>query len=116
MDIFEAIKSRRSCRSFLPDAIAESAVRQILEAANWAPSPANNQPWEFLVVTSKETKTRIAEHSDITKKQLFEKTGWKWMDKYKTDFLKDVPLIIAVIGDPDKSGAGVFMKGGENSY
>lgn len=116
MDIFEAIKSRRSCRNFLPDTIAESAVRQILEAANWAPSPANNQPWEFLIITNVKTKTRIAELSELTKKQLFEKSGWKWMEKYQVGFLRDVPLIIAVIGDPNMSGAGIFMKGGETSY
>ena len=46
MDLFGAIKGRRSCRAFLPDPIAEEAVMKILEAATWAPSPLNAQPWD----------------------------------------------------------------------
>lgn len=116
MEIFEAIKGRRSCRSYLPEAVAESTVEKLLEAATWAPSPLNHQPWEFIVITNGEMKARIAENAITTKKVVFEKSGWKWMDKYDVGFLRDVPVIIAVIGDPKKVGAGIFMKGGETSY
>jgi nitroreductase len=44
MDVFEAIKGRRSCREFLPAAVSDDDIEKILEAASWAPSPANNQP------------------------------------------------------------------------
>jgi len=37
MDIFEAIKERRSYRSFWPDSISEETIEKILEAAIWAP-------------------------------------------------------------------------------
>jgi nitroreductase len=39
---------RWSPRSFLPEAIAEDDLRTIFEAARWAPSSYNNQPWRFL--------------------------------------------------------------------
>ncbi|MBE9594062.1 MAG: nitroreductase family protein, partial [Proteobacteria bacterium] len=54
MDVFEAIKERRSYRNFLPDSISEEAIEKILEAAIWAPSPLNTQPWEFVIITKDE--------------------------------------------------------------
>ena len=48
------LKKRRSCRSFSADPIPEGYVEKILEAARWAMSGANGQPWEFVVVQSRE--------------------------------------------------------------
>ena len=59
MDLFKAIKERRSYRSFLTEPIGEEAIEKILEAAIWAPSPLNTQPWEFVVVTNEEVKGKI---------------------------------------------------------
>ncbi|NPV91355.1 MAG: nitroreductase [Firmicutes bacterium] len=50
MDILDAIKSRRSIRSFLPEPVPRGVIREILDAAIWAPSALNTQPWEFTVV------------------------------------------------------------------
>ena len=50
MNILECIKSRRSIRGFKPDAIPRIVLDEIYEAAMWAPSPANSQPWDFLVI------------------------------------------------------------------
>ncbi|RLF24853.1 MAG: nitroreductase family protein, partial [Thermoprotei archaeon] len=49
MDVFEAIRTRRSIRSFRPDPVREEDLVKILEAATWAPSAGNLQPWEFIV-------------------------------------------------------------------
>jgi len=59
MDVFKAIKERRSYRSFLPEPISEEATEKILEAAIWAPSPLNTQPWEFIIITKEEVKGKI---------------------------------------------------------
>ena len=56
MDLFTAMKERRSCRNFLPDQLEEATIEKILEAATWAPSPLNSQPWEFIVVTNQGIK------------------------------------------------------------
>ena len=45
MDVFTAISGRRSCRKFHPEAVSDTDIEKILEAGNWAPSPANQQPW-----------------------------------------------------------------------
>lgn len=51
--VLEAIKSRRAVRSYLDKPVPESAVETLLEAATYAPSAINIQPWKFTVVTSK---------------------------------------------------------------
>ena len=38
MDIFDAIKNRRSIRHYKSDPIDEATVQKVLEAAHWAPS------------------------------------------------------------------------------
>jgi nitroreductase len=48
--VLEIIKSRRSIRSFLETPIPPDLLSSLLEAARWAPSGGNNQPWEFVVV------------------------------------------------------------------
>ncbi len=46
-------------RSYLPQKIPPEAINQVLEAARWAPSGLNNQPWRFVVITSEEKKNQI---------------------------------------------------------
>jgi nitroreductase len=53
------VKTRRSVRSFKPDPVPGGQVERIIEAARFAPSGANSQPWEFVVVKDKETKDKI---------------------------------------------------------
>ncbi|MBI4334148.1 MAG: nitroreductase family protein [Chloroflexi bacterium] len=59
--LLELVKSRRSIRKFKPDPIPDEYVDKIIEAARWAPSGANCQPWEFVIVKNKETKEKIYE-------------------------------------------------------
>jgi len=112
MELFEAISNRRSCRKFSPEPVSGKDLEQILEAAVMAPSPANNQPWEFIVVRSPHIRDRIVSAAETCKRKLFEKSGWKWLEKYSLAFLKEAPLLIAVVGDPGKSGADLFLEEG----
>ena len=48
--VLETIKSRRSIRSFLDKPVPPELLQALLEAARWAPSGSNNQPWAFLVI------------------------------------------------------------------
>lgn len=116
MDLLTAIKERRSCRSYLPDPIDDTTIEQVLEAAVWAPSPANLQPWEFVVVTSPDVKEKIFCSSSELKKVWYEKSGWKWVNKYSIDFLKEVPAMVCVIADPKKSGLDAFSPQGAEAY
>lgn len=59
MEILDLIKSRRSIRSYLSEKVSQELIKKILEAGRWAPSGLNNQPWRFIVITSKEQKDKI---------------------------------------------------------
>ncbi|MCS7131565.1 MAG: nitroreductase family protein [Hadesarchaea archaeon] len=59
MEIFEAIKGRRSIRKYKPQPIPDEAVEKILEAGRWAPSGGNIQPWKFIVVKDPATLEMI---------------------------------------------------------
>lgn len=50
METLQAIKTRRSIRKFLDKPIASEIVRELLEAAMFAPSAGNEQPWQFIVL------------------------------------------------------------------
>jgi nitroreductase len=116
MDLFTAIRDRRSCRNYLTEAISDEVIESILEAATWAPSPLNTQPWEFIVITSSDVKEKIFAESERCRKWALEKSGWKWLDSYQIDFLKQAPVIIAVVGDPKKTGIDMFMEEGMVGY
>jgi nitroreductase len=53
MELQEAILKRRSVRKFTEDIVTDEELRQIFEAVRWAPSWANTQVWEFIVVRDK---------------------------------------------------------------
>ena len=116
MDLIDAIRNRRSCRQFLPEPIAEPTLRQILEAASWAPSPLNSQPWEFVVITSAEKKAALRAAAEKCHQWALEKSGWKWLAGYRMDFLTQAPVIIAVVGDPKKTGVDQFQEEGTVAY
>jgi nitroreductase len=44
----EAIKKRRSVRSYKPDPISRDAIEAIIDAGNWAPTGHNYQRWRFV--------------------------------------------------------------------
>ena len=59
MDVFEAIKSRRSIRSYLDKPVEEEKLLRVLEAGRLAPSAKNLQEWKFLIVKDKELKKKL---------------------------------------------------------
>jgi nitroreductase len=116
MDLLEAIRGRRSCRNYLPDVIDDNVIESILEAGTWAPSPLNMQPWEFIVISSNDVKEKIFDEAERCRRWSLEKSGWKWLDSYHVDFLKQAPVIVAVLGDPKKTGVDMFMDEGMEGY
>jgi len=57
----ELVRQRRSVRSFKEDPIPDEQVDKIIEAARFAPSGFNLQPWEFVIVRDGELKNRIVQ-------------------------------------------------------
>ena len=59
--VIEAIKSRRAIRSYEDKPVPDSAIQTMLEAATYAPSAINIQPWKFTLVTNKEAMKHLSD-------------------------------------------------------
>ena len=62
MEALECIKTRRSIRKFTEQPVTEDEVRQVVEAAAFAPSWKNTQIARYIVVTDKEKKDKLADN------------------------------------------------------
>ncbi len=58
-EFLELLKYRRTIRKFKPDPIPDEYIMKILDAAHYAMSGGNSQPWEFLVVKDPETREKL---------------------------------------------------------
>mgnify|MGYP001828992525 FL=1 len=54
------LQSRRSIRKYQDRSVPDDLLEQVLEAARWAPSASNQQPWHFIVVRDPAIQQRIA--------------------------------------------------------
>jgi len=59
MELNDAILHRRSIRKFSDYIVTDEETKQLFEAARWAPSWANSQVWEFIVVRDKDIISKI---------------------------------------------------------
>ncbi len=59
MDIYEAIRARKSVRAYLDQDVPEETVTRLLEAARLAPSASNRQEWRFVVVRDQGTREKL---------------------------------------------------------
>ncbi len=62
VEIIDAVRNRRSIRSFKPDPVPREILEELLDVSRWAPSGGNVQPWHFAVLGGKildEVKIRI---------------------------------------------------------
>jgi nitroreductase len=60
MDLLEIIKNRRSIRVFKKQDLPQNIIEKLLEAARWAPSAGNVQPWAFIVASSPKMKHSLS--------------------------------------------------------
>lgn len=97
MDVFEAIKNRRSIRKYRSDFISEECIRKILDSAKWAPSAGNLQPWEFIVVTDKNVKRHLSEAA------------------LEQPFIEEAPVIIVICTNEERS-ARIYGTRGRHFY
>jgi len=93
MDVFEAIMGRRSIRAYREMEVSQEIVEKLIDAARWAPSAGNIQPWEFIVVRNSETKRRLAEAA------------------LGQSFIEEAPVVIVVCADEERSARGYGTRG-----
>jgi nitroreductase len=85
MEIMEAITKRRSIRRFKSQEVEQWKLDMALDAARWAPSSKNSQPWEFIIIKDRNTLEKIAAESTYGK------------------HIAQAPLAVAFVTDPSKS-------------
>lgn len=60
-ELLEALRERRSVRRYQELPVSRRLLEELLEAACWAPSAHNAQPWRFVILESAESRRRLAE-------------------------------------------------------
>jgi len=86
--LLELVKKRRSIRNFKPEPIPDEYADKIIEVARWAPSGANSQPWEFIIVKKQELRSKIAELIKSRQASPPQRLG-----------IEDAPVYIILCGD-----------------
>ncbi len=82
MELYEAMQTLRAVRRLRPDPIPDDVLRRVLEAATWAPSGANAQPWRIVVVREPARKQALG---------VWYAEGWAaYVEHYRT-LLADAP-------------------------
>lgn len=61
MGLYEAMSTLRAVRRLRADPVPDAALRRVLEAASWAPTGGNAQPWRVIVVRDAAKKQRLGE-------------------------------------------------------
>ena len=60
MDVYQAIRARKSVRAFRDQEVDDETLTRLFEAVRLAPSAKNSQEWRFVVVRDRDTRERIA--------------------------------------------------------
>jgi nitroreductase len=59
ISLHEAMRTTRAVRRLRPDPVPDEVLRRVIEAATWAPSGGNRQPWRIVAVRDAEKKRRL---------------------------------------------------------
>ncbi len=101
MDLFEAIRTRRSVRKYLDKPVEGEKLQAVLEAVRQAPSWANMQCWRMVVVKDRSLREKVSELSFV--ESYFSPKGYKSNPSKKA--LAEAPVVIVLCADPSQSGA-----------
>lgn len=93
MDVLEAIKNRRSIRVFERRIVSEEQVKRLIDAARYAPSAGNIQPWEFVIVRDLKIKQQLS------------------IAALDQDFIEKSSVVIVVCANEARSGQGYGSRG-----
>ncbi len=95
MELFEAIKGRRSIRKFKEKVPEDELIEKIVEAGIWAPSAGDLQSWDAVIVKDHQTKLQIA------------------VAAYVQEFIAKAPIVIVMCANKANAGARYGERGRE---
>lgn len=103
MEMLEHIKARRTIRKFKADPLPQDVLDQIYEAAMWAPSHGNAQPWDFAVI-GPETRQKLLGLFKGKAKELLADPDIPPMKRKNIETLTDdfggAPYMVAIVSRP----------------
>ena len=139
-DLYDVMSTLRAVRRLRPDAIPADVLDRVLQAACWAPTGGNMQPWRIIVVRSPEHKQALAEvyapewktYTEFGRRRA-ERQQMPEADRAKlertlaagdhlAEHLAEAPVILLFIADPammaitDKNLDRISMVGGGSVY
>jgi nitroreductase len=94
MNVIDAIRARKSIRSFLDKPVEDKKLHAVLEAGRLAPSAGNRQEWRFIVVSDRESRVKLGEAAN------------------GQSFVGEAPVVIVACAESD----GHVMSCGQPSY
>ena len=89
MNVYDAIRIRRSVRRYSPRSIPESTLARLRDALRLAPSACNLQPWQFIFVTDPKLRAELGQAA------------------HQQTFIALAPLIVVACGFPDRAYKGM---------
>jgi len=93
MDLFEAIRDRRSIRSFTNKQVQDNTLNKIIELAQLAPSAGNRQARDFIIIRNNKTKEKLCTAA---------------LDQ---EFIEEAPVIIVVCANEERSALRYGTRG-----
>lgn len=115
-DFFDVVHRQRACRAFKPDALPDELVERVLEAATFAPSAENRQPWVFVVVRDASQRAAIGELN----RRAWESGGRRYsegrltpamlaeVDRGALGGVASAPVLVVACGDTELGNAAVI--------
>ncbi|MFC1873140.1 nitroreductase family protein, partial [Chloroflexota bacterium] len=119
-EFLELARNRRSTRKFTDEPIPDGVVEKVIDAARWAQSGANAQPWEFIIVRDKETIQKMA---DLVQ-EFLANSAWP-IEQTRVREVRhrnhvdgppkgprgwaEVPVVVVMLGDPRTTQSSVLV-------
>ena len=96
--LLEVVRTRRSVRVYKTGKVTDQQLETIFEAARWAPSGANTQPWEFVYTRDRKKMKRVREiyDNEWRRRKREDPVNYKGLKK---DYVGDVSVLVLVCGD-----------------
>lgn len=85
MEVFDAIRTRRSIRKYKDKQVPWDNIVTIMQAGKYAPSAGNLQNWKFIVVKSDVKRKAIAKAC------------------LQQDWIEQAPVFVVVVGEPERA-------------
>ena len=94
--LLDVIKKRRTSRAYGAGKVSSEAIETILQAIRWAPSAANTQPWELILIDDEKIQRELRDA--YLEESLLHDVHYQNVSKKQAELIA-APLLIAVCGN-----------------